>query len=378
MNIKMHRNNFLRRVRIIAMLSAVIFLAVALRAQTEEPPVQGRFLFIFETSSGMKNRVDAVQKALDTMFATSLSGQLHANDSMAVWTFAQDLHPGDFPLQSWNPDDAVKTAAKIKDFVGGQHYAKSARFAALQPLLNQVVLDSKRLTVVIFCSGESNITGVPFDIGINQAFQEKLDRQKTAHQPFVIVLRSQLGQYVNCTLGLPPQPVIFSGFPPLPAPPPPVAPNPSANIPPPAPTAIVPSLIIVGTKIEPGSPPQMATTNPPPVTNQPPVTSPPPAVVPVPPPVVPVVPVAPTNALVAPPVKPAVTNLVAQTVTQTNATRSTNTPVLLAKVTDPSHKNFLIAGAGLAVAAIVLGIILRLRLRRKDSSLITCSMNERR
>jgi hypothetical protein len=371
MNIKMHRNNFLRRARTIAVLSAVIFLAVASRAQTEEPPVQGRFLFIFETSSDMKNRVEAVQKALDIMLATSLSGQLHANDSMAVWTFAQDLHPGDFPVQSWDPNDAVKMAAKIKDFVGGQHYAKSARFAALQPLLNQVVLDSKQLTVVIFCSGESNIIGLPFDNGINQAFQEKLDRQKTARQPFVIILRSQLGQYLNCSLSLPPQPVAFSGFPPLPAPPSAAAPN----TPPPAPAAIVPSLIIVGTKIEPGSPPQMATTIPPPVTNQPPVTSPPPAVVPVPPPVVPV---APTNAPVATPVKPAVTNLVAQTVTQTNATRSTNTPVLLAKVTDPGHENFLIAGAGLVVAAIVLGIVLWLRLRRRDSSLITCSMNERR
>ena len=121
--------------------------------------------------------------------------------ALACGLFNQDLRPGDYPLQTWNPDDAVKIAASIKKFIGDQHYAKSTRFEALQPLLNRVIVNSERLTVIIFCDGETPISGTPFDAGINQAFQEKLAKQKSARQPFVIELRSQLGQYVNCAMG---------------------------------------------------------------------------------------------------------------------------------------------------------------------------------
>jgi hypothetical protein len=363
MNIKLHQTDFLRRARIIAaMLFAGIILIPALRAQPTEATVQSRFLFVFETSGDMKSRVEATKKTLDTMLATSLNGQLHAGDSIGVWTFGQDLRPGDFPLQNWDPSDAVMIASNLTKFIGAQHYAKSAHFEALQPLLNRVVQGSERLTVVIFCSGASKVSGTPFDAGVNQIFQEKLAKQKDAHQPFVIVLRSQLGQYVNCTMGFPPQPVDFTGFPPLPEPPPPTK---SVNTPPPAATSAVPSLIIVGTKIESSlPPPQTAPTNLPAATNPPTITKP--APLPVAPPVAMV---APTNTPATPPTNQVVAKII--------ASAPTNAPASPPENPGSGNKNFLIAGAGLLGAAIVLGIALRLRLRRKDSSLITRSMNDR-
>jgi hypothetical protein len=371
MNIKMHKNNFICCARIFAVLLAGIFLIQTLRAQPTEQMVQGRVLLIFATSSAMKNRVEAVQKALDTMLATSLNGQLHAGDSMGVWTFNQDLRPGDFPLQSWDPDDAVKIAANIKKFIGEQHYVKSGRFEALQPLLNRVIVNSERLTVLIFCDGETKISGTPFDAGINQAFQDKLNNQKSAHQPFVIVLRSQLGKYVNCTMGFPPQPVTFSGFPPMPEVP--TTPKP-ANAPPTAPAPVVPSLIIVGTKVESkATQPQMAPTNPPPV-NSPPVTNQPPTV---PPPVV-----MPTNMPAAASVAP--TNIAVASPTNQVAAKIIPAAAINPPTPPPGNpgvgslgKISLIAGAGLG-AIVVFGIVMRLNSHRKDPSLITRSMTDRR
>jgi hypothetical protein len=365
MNIKTHRNNFLRRARMTTVLIAGIFLALMLHAHPTEQTVQSRFLFIFDTSSAMKSRVDAVQKALDTMLATSLSGQLHAGDSMGVWTFNQDLRPGDFPLQNWDPSDAVMIASNLTKFIGEQHYAKSGSFAALQSLLNRIVLGSERLTVVVFCDGETPISGTPFDAGINQAFQEKLAKQKSAHQPFVIVLRSQLGQYVNCTMGFPPQPVTFSEFPPLPEPPSPPAPK-LTNAPASGLAPVVPSLIIVGTKV--GSSLAQLTTAP---TNLPPVTNQPPAIEPAPLPVAPpVAPIVPTNVPAAP-----VTN---QTEAKIIVPAPGNPPAPPLKNSAIAGRGFLVIGAGLLVAAIALGIFMRLWLRRKDISLITRSMNDRR
>jgi hypothetical protein len=360
MNIKMHRNNFLRRARIFAVLLAGIFLVPALRAQPTEQTVQNRFLFVFDTSRDMKACLEATEKELNTLLATSLSGQLHAGDSVGVWTFSQDLRPGDYPLQNWNPDRAVMIASNLVRFVNNQHYAKSARFEALQPLFNRVVQNSERLTVLIFCYGRTKVSGTPFDSAINQIIGQKQGQQKSEHQPFVIVLRSQLGQYVGGSVDLPSSPVNYPQFPPLPALPPPPKPT---NAPPPAPVIAVPPLIIVGTKIE-SSPslPQAEPANPPPETK--------PAPLRVVPPVVPVAPVAPTNASTAPPSNQAVAKVIAPNPASPPASPPDNP--------DFSNKRFLIIGAGLLGATIVLGIVVRLRLHRKDASLITRSMTDRR
>ena len=366
MNIKIHRNNFLRRAGIFAALLAGIFLVPTLRAQSTEPAVRGRFLFIFDTSSAMKNRVEGVQKAVNVMLATSLNGQMHAGDSMGVWTFNQNLRAGDYPLQYWNPEQAVVMASNLVEFVGEQHYAKSTRFEVLQPLLNQVVQGSERLTILIFCDGETKASGTPFDAGINQFFQQKLSGQKNAHQPFVIVLRSQLGKYANCAMGLPPQPVTFPDFPPLPAPPSPPAPK-LTNAPPKAVTNVVPSLIIIGTKIQ-SSPMPPVPTNLPPATNSSVKIQTAPSSA-----ASPIVLLVPTNASV---VSVTPTN---QTTTKIISSVAPDSPA--APPSNPGFSNnekFLFIGAGLFGTVIVLGMIVRLRWHRKDASLITRSMTDRR
>ena len=226
-------NKFLRCGRLAVGLLAAIFSIPALHAQPTEQTVQSRFLFVFDTSKNMKPRREAVEKTLNIMLATSLSGHLHSGDSMGVWTIGQSLKAKGFPLQEWNPEAAVNIASNLVKYVGKQPYANVTHFEVLQPLLNRVTQSSERLTVLIFCDGEAKITGTPYDDAINQAFQEKLAEQKNARQPFVIILRSQLGQYVGCTLSLPPQPLNYPEFPPLPLPSPPPAPKPIKT--PPAP-----------------------------------------------------------------------------------------------------------------------------------------------
>jgi hypothetical protein len=188
------------------------------------------------------------------------------DDSVGVWTFDQDLHAGQFPLQYWVPGNAPTIASNIIRFVKKQHYINKTGFDALQPLLNQVVQRSERLTVLIFCDGKGEIHGTPYDSGINQIFQQRQSERQKERLPLVIGLRSQLGQYAGCMVSFPPQPVTLPEFPPLPevAHTPPVANTPA---PPGSPRSSVPSLIIIGTprtnRVLPALKP--APTNPPPM-----------------------------------------------------------------------------------------------------------------
>jgi hypothetical protein len=260
-----HSSHFFLRARIFAVLFAGFFLIPAARAQTDgERPVENRFLLIFDTSADMKKRMPAVQKALDSLFLTSFVGQLQSGDSIGVWTFDQDLRTDQLPSTIWVPEEAATIATDINSFVEKQHYANATSFSALQPWLNEVVTNSERLTVLVFFDGETAISGTPYDAGINQILQQRKAEQKKSRQPYVIVLRTQLGKYTGCTLDFPPTPVSFPDFPPLPPPPVPT------NQPPPAPPkrVVMQSIIMIGTNSEikpPPTPPapKLEMTNPP-------------------------------------------------------------------------------------------------------------------
>ena len=257
---------------IFAVVLAGIILAPAARAQSAAPNVNSRFLLIFDTSSDMKRCLPAVQKALNNMLAAGTNGQLHSGDSIGVWTFDQELHAGQFPLQHWEADSAGMIASNINAFVGKQRYTKTMKFEALLPSLNQIMERSERLTVLLFCDGQGEIHGTPYDVGINQTFQQRRTERQKARLPIVVGLRSQRGQYTGCMVSFPPQPVSLPAFRPLPE---------TVHEPPKAadastPRSSAPPLIIVGTTITNRVPPPAP--KPPPVP-KPALTNPPPMVI---------------------------------------------------------------------------------------------------
>ena len=364
-----HSGQSFLRGRIFAALLAGIFLVPAARAQPDgRRPVENRFLLIFDTSAAMKKRVPAVQKTLDNLFLTSFIGQLQSGDSIGVWAFDKDLRTDQFPLQYWMPEEAATIAGGINSFVEKQHYANDTGFGSLQPWLNEVVTNSERLTVLIFFDGETAVSGTPYDDKINPILQQRQAEQKKARQPFVIVLRAQLGQYIGCTLDFPPTPLSFPDFPPLPPPPaPPIQPPPA-----PPKRVVMQSIIMINTNPETRPPPapKLEMTNPPSpaaLTN----------------------PVPETNAVSAPEIISTVpTNPVAETnlAAETNAVfapanipaAETNAPELPPEDSGLGGGGALAIGGTLLVAAGGLTVFMARRSRKSGhASLITRSMRKK-
>ncbi len=365
---------------ILLTLLAGTLVAPALRAQYASQPVESRYLFIFDTSSAMKKRLPAEQRGLNGFFAI---GQLQRGDSIGVWTFNQDLHTGEFPLERWQPQDIAAIALNIMTFAKNQHYSKTTSFDHVMPKLSEIVRAAPRLTTVIFCDGEGPISGTPVDAKINSIFKANESAMRKARQPFIIVLRSQFGQYTGFSINTPDS-ITIPPFPPLPPPPP--APVVTAPAPPP-PQPAPPPLIIIGTHVGTNVPPEM----PPPAAPQPriPAPAPPPATTPAP----------------ASPVPPAISPPPSNPVLETNPPPETNVAPPAAQSTPPSAaivaptletaaplvapaavatppvasgigKGRLLAiGAGCAVVAVGMYLILRPR-HRHSSSLITESLNK--
>ncbi|HEY3931613.1 MAG TPA: hypothetical protein VGM58_04510 [Verrucomicrobiae bacterium] len=257
MNNQMCPKIIVRFARVVFVLLAAVLLIPVLHAQPAAQNVDNRLLLVFETSAATKKSMPSVEIFLKQLFALDMSGQLQRGDTVGVWTFDRHLRAGQFPLQHWVPENAAAIASNITAFVEHQHYAKNGRFDELSQPLNQLVQDSERLTVLIFCDGRSEIHGTPYDAQINAVFQQQA-KQIKAGQPFVIVLRTQLGKYIWATVGIPPAMTNFPQFPPLPQPveaTAPAAPTNLSPVVPAAPVVIAPPLIIIGTNVETNLPP---------------------------------------------------------------------------------------------------------------------------
>jgi hypothetical protein len=354
MNSQISLNWFAKCTRIIATLAAGIFFISAVHAQPVAGRADSRYLLIFDTSSTMKKRVPAMQSAVERLFFSMMNGQMQPGDTIGVWAFDRKARAGDFPLQHWAPQSAAVIASNITDFVERQHYSKSTRFDVVMPDVNKLVRSSERLTVLIFCDGEGEIKGTPFDDAINTMFKQHQSALRKADQTFIVVLRTQLGQYVGYTVNSSAMGVNFPGFLPLSAPPQPAAPIKTNLPPPPSPPPVVeaPPLVIIGTNVGtnliPRNPTKVVMSNPTPTKVEsnlpPPVESL----------------SSPTNAAPPPIVK-----------AQTNAS------VLSEENSGLTRNGALTIGVGLLAAAVVLIIFALFRSRKTGrGSLITRSMKK--
>jgi hypothetical protein len=404
--------------------AATLALALALvpgagAAPPADRPQPGRFLLIFEMSPTLKKNLPSEQAMLDKLFVNNLQHELEVDDDLAVWTVDQTLHTGGFSMASWSPEDSTMYTDRLNEFLETQEFTRHASLAPIQPLLNRIVKNSERLTVLIFCDSRSRLLGTPYDSGVNGIITNMAARAKGGPVPLILVLRSYRGQFVGGSVNRS-VPLNFPAFPELPKPAPepaPVVKAKPAPVPvPPLVVSSVPSIIIVGTNsgsntLSAAKPPTPAPAPPapamvtPPASNVPAAAAAPTNVIntarattPVP---APVITAAPTNPAPAPTVSatqpaPAVPAPVPAPPAATSAAPEPVAPPVLAERTNsaaapqlnvagtgagnaPSAGGhvwaWVLGGAGVVVAAGLVGWLVS-RGRRPHGSLITTSMQD--
>jgi hypothetical protein len=358
----------------------------AVHAQTNLP---GRWLLVFDTSPAMKTRLPGTIAAVKQFLATSADGEIREGDSVAVWSYDKTLQRGQNSFV-WNGTNAAASVTNLPAWLKRLAFLNESSLSALNPSLARVVSGSERLTIVIFCDGQSPVTFTPYDDGINQNFRDSLAERKKSRQPFVIVLRGQQGRYVGCTVNLPPAGISLPPFPPLPPPPKPVVVTPSKPGPVTPPVVTTPALVITGTKVgtnlnaepEPALPRPVPPTNPMPPVVAPAPTNPPAVPAPVKaepsqPPTNTVKPVIAPSTPTNPPATVIVTQVVVKTiapaVAPTNSAPATPTPESKPQPT----KFWLFTGAAVLLVTVILAaVFLRRSGRRSQSSLISTSMED--
>jgi len=113
----------------VAQVSILLLLSLGTaRAQINRTsPPEHRFLFMIETSRAMEKRSSGIASALDQLFRSGMQGQIRSGDTLGVWTYNDELHAGEFPLQTWS-GDPQRVSNAIMPFLAKQRFGKQPRF----------------------------------------------------------------------------------------------------------------------------------------------------------------------------------------------------------------------------------------------------------
>src|ERR1700760_4886031 len=105
----------------IILLVATSLAIVAAPERRTRPPMENRFLFIVDTSSGMKNSSKSVQRTVVKLLETSMQGQMHEGDTFGIWTYNDKVNQT-FPMQVWSEEHKTEIIELVMTFLADQKY----------------------------------------------------------------------------------------------------------------------------------------------------------------------------------------------------------------------------------------------------------------
>jgi hypothetical protein len=152
-----------------------------------------KFLFVVETSRTMKPRVSGMAAAVKDLLDSKFRGQMRSGDLVGVWTYDQELRTNAVPFQELSPAVAVGV---LNTILGGGYEKRGEPGVAWRSVARALVL-TPRLTLILICSGEGELTGTTFDREINDAWTKWRVSQQRARQPVLTLLRARDGKLTD-------------------------------------------------------------------------------------------------------------------------------------------------------------------------------------
>jgi hypothetical protein len=145
--------------------------------------------------------------AVESLLGSGMGGQLHAGDTLGLWTFNENLYTGRFPLQTWRAEDKEAITGRLLTFLKDRGYEKQSRLEPVLFAIRSLIEKSDHLTVILFSDGGEPLLGTPFDGRINDFYRLRRAEQQRGRMPFITVLRAAFGRITDYTVTAAPLPV---------------------------------------------------------------------------------------------------------------------------------------------------------------------------
>ena len=108
-----------------AMLTPTLGMSQTNSNSSEPESVSNRYLIVVETSSAMRKRGDGILEIVNALIMNGMKGQMRSGDTLGMWTYSDKLHAGEFPLQTWKPENRKKVAENASYFIKRAKFEKN-------------------------------------------------------------------------------------------------------------------------------------------------------------------------------------------------------------------------------------------------------------
>jgi len=200
---------------------ALLFSAPSVLAQPTTS--SNRFLFVIDTSAGMKPFEKGVQDSLFDMISTGMRGKMTNGDTYGLWLLGGDEIDMSFKMETWREKFKVEMGARTAMHVKEHGYRGKLDMAQSMKDVLAIVRGVGDVTLIFISNGETPLIKTPFDNAINARFQELAPVMKQKKATINTVLAAQDGKLVAWAVNSPDFPVEVPYVPPKPKPAPMVA-----------------------------------------------------------------------------------------------------------------------------------------------------------
>lgn len=183
-------------------LTLVACLVISPRAVAQPSTSSNRFLFVVDTSAGMKPFDGALRETVFDLVYSGARGHMTNGDSFGIWTI-NEQNDTSFTLDVWKAKHSVESAARATWHVKERGFKGRARLDLAFADAARVVQSVEDLTLILVSNGETPVSGTPFDAEINAKFLELAPQMKRAKGTLNTVLIAQDGVFVAWAVNSP-------------------------------------------------------------------------------------------------------------------------------------------------------------------------------
>lgn len=197
------------------LFGALLGGTASLRAEPARPP--NRFLFLIDTSAGMKPYESSVREAMFDFIYSGLRGQMTNNDTYGLWLI-NEQNDTSFQMETWRQKFTVEMAAKAAAHIKNHGFKGRLNLNQAQVDLGNVIKNVDDLTIILITNGETPISGTPFDDAINIRFRELATGRKKARAAIFTTFAARDGVLLTWSPSSPEGEIRFPVVPPRPKP----------------------------------------------------------------------------------------------------------------------------------------------------------------
>lgn len=182
-------------------------------APKPQPPPGNRFLFVVETSTSSARLEHGGRQAVFDLIYSGMEGRMRGGDTYGIWTFSETVTAGAYPMQIWQPKEALNQASQAGRFLKTRTYEKEGKLEPVFKQLSAVLRVARDVNVILVTDGTSPVQGTPFDQMINAQFATNAVQVRETKKPLIATLTARNGQFTAAEVTLAGDPITLADLP---------------------------------------------------------------------------------------------------------------------------------------------------------------------